>query len=333
MKKITKTLTTIVSAAILAIGVAVTAHAETYRVTSIAPGMSPFVVNTAIAKLVSKHLPDVQMQVRATGAATRHAVEAGQGKVDFFFGSPTINWLMDKNVGPFKDMADAPKLEDNLGMMFSYEIGPYHYVVNDDSDINSLTDLKGKKVFIGPPGGAARGVVARNIKAITGYTEDDMDVQNFGFDAAIQAFQDGKIDLVVLHTNVPSPSVQQFSLTKKIRLLDVPVDQLKISPDGSTTFVKVPAGAYGVNQMNTSAARTHGALVNFSARMDLDEEVVYQVTKTIWENLSELTSAAQWMANTITLENALQIIPNRLHPGAERYYREIGLDIPAVNTY
>jgi TRAP-type uncharacterized transport system substrate-binding protein len=39
------------------------------------------------------------------------------------------------------------------------------------------------------------------------------------------------------------------------------------------------------------------------------------------------------MANTITLENALQIIPNRLHPGAERYYREIGLDIPAVNTY
>ena len=55
------------------------ALADLYKVTSIAPGMSPFVVNTAISKVVNKHVPDVEFQVRATGAATKHMVDAATG--------------------------------------------------------------------------------------------------------------------------------------------------------------------------------------------------------------------------------------------------------------
>ncbi len=333
MKIITKILTTVAGATAVSAIVATSAVADMYRVTSIAPGLSPFVVNTSIAKVVSKYDSNIQMQVRATGAATRHVVEAGQGKVDFFFSSPTLNWLMDGNLGPYKNMENAPALEDNLGMIFSYEMGPYHYVVNADGGINSLDDIAGKKIFAGPPGGAARGVVLRNIKSATGLTEADMEVQNFGFDAAIQAFQDNKIDMVVLPTNVPSPAVQQFALTKKIRILDIPLDKIKIPKGHGGTAETVPVGAYGANHVNTSDSRTHGALVNFSARMDLDEEVVYQVTKIIWENLAEVTSPGQWMVDTITKDKALQFIPNRLHPGAERYYREVGMEIPTPVSY
>jgi len=333
MKLINKTLITVAAVTAASTLLVTSAVADMYRVTSIAPGMSPFVVNTSIAKVVSKHNADIQMQVRATGAATRHVVEAAQGKVDFFFSSPTLNWLMDGNRGPYKGMENAPQLEDNLGMIFSYEMGPYHYVVNADSGINSLDDLAGKKVFAGPPGGAARGVVLRNIKSATGLTDADMEVQNFGFDAAIQAFQDNKIDLVVLPTNVPSPAVQQFALTKQIRILDIPIEKIKIPKGIGGTVESVPAGAYGDNHINTADSRTHGALVNFSARMDLDADVVYDVTKIIWENLAEVTSPGEWMQKTITLEKALQFVPNRLHPGAERYYREIGLAIPEPVSY
>ena len=59
------------------------ALAELYKVTSIAPGMSPFVVNTAIAKVVNTHVDGVEFQVRATGAATKHMVDAASGSVDF----------------------------------------------------------------------------------------------------------------------------------------------------------------------------------------------------------------------------------------------------------
>lgn len=313
-----------VAAAGLLAGAAV---AELYKVTSIAPGMSPFVVNTAIAKVVNTHVDGVEFQVRATGAATKHMVDAAMGKVDFLFGSPTINWLMVNKFGPYKDMDAAPELEQQVGMIFSYQIGPYHYVTRADSGIKTLNDLKGKKVFAGPPGGAAKRVVLTNLKAATGLTEEDMEVQTYGFDAAIQAFQDDKIDVIVLPTNVPSPSIQQFALTKEIRILDVPVEKLSINPaTGGTTNV-IPAGAYGDNHQGGDA-RTHGAIVNFSAGMHVPEDVVYEVTKAIWENLGEIHETAVWMPNTITPEQGLELIAGRLHPGAERYYREKGWTIP-----
>jgi len=319
---------------IVAIGIASNSQADLYRVTSIAPGMSPFVVNTAIAKIVGKHVPGVDMQVRATGAATRHIVEAAQGKVDFLFSSSIINLLMMKNLGPYKNMENAPELEKNIGMIFSYQIGPYHYITRADSGIEKLEDIAGRKIFAGPPGGAAKRVCLGNIKDASGLVGGkDFEAVDFGFDAAIQAFQDDKIDVIVLSTNVPSSSVSQFALTKKIRLIDIDVTKLKINPLIGRTINVIAPDAYGDNQANTSPVRTHGALVNFSARMDLDEEVVYQVTKAIWEHVDELHEAAAWMKDTVSLENALELIPMRLHPGAERYYREIGMAIPEPATY
>jgi TRAP transporter TAXI family solute receptor len=319
---------------IVAIGIASNSQADLYRVTSIAPGMSPFVVNTAIAKIVGKHVPGVDMQVRATGAATRHIVETAQGKVDFLFSSSIINLLMMKNLGPYKNMENAPELEKNIGMIFSYQIGPYHYITRADSGIEKLEDIAGRKVFAGPPGGAAKRVCLGNIKDASGLVGGkDFEAVDFGFDAAIQAFQDDKIDVIVLSTNVPSSSVSQFALTKKIRLIDIDVTKLKINPLIGRTINVIAPDAYGDNQVNTSPTRTHGALVNFSARMDLDEEVVYQVTKAIWEHVDELHEAAAWMKDTVSLENALELIPMRLHPGAERYYREIGMAIPEPATY
>lgn len=308
--------------------------AEVYKVSSIAPGMSPFIVNTAIAKVVAKHVPGVEMQVKATGAATKHFVDAAKGKIDFLFGSPTINWLLVNHIGPYKKFTDGPDLESKIGMIFSYQIGPYHYVVRDDSGINELEDIKGKKVFVGPPGGAASNVVLRNVKAATGLEgEKDFEVQRFGFDAAIQAFQDDKIDVIVLPTNVPSPSIEQFALTKKIRLLDIPVEKLNINPAIGGTVNEIEPGSYGSNQTNDATVRTHGAIVNFSARMDLDEEVVYKVTKAIWENIGEMHETAKWMKSTINKDGALALIAGRLHPGAERYYREMGWTIPQPQVF
>jgi len=332
--KFTKLISTVVG--FIAIAIASNSQADLYRVTSIAPGMSPFVVNTAIAKIVGKHVPGVDMQVRATGAATRHIVEAAQGKVDFLFSSSIINLLMMKNLGPYKNMENAPELEKNIGMIFSYQIGPYHYITRADSGIEKLEDIAGRKIFAGPPGGAAKRVCLGNIKLTTGLEGGkDFEAVDFGFDAAIQAFQDDKIDVIVLSTNVPSSSVSQFALTKKIRILDIDTDKISSTWKSfmSATVVEIPPDAYGSNQVNTSTVSTHGALVNFSARMDLDEEVVYQVTKAIWEHVDELHEAAAWMKDTVSLDKALDFIPSRLHPGAERYYREIGMAIPDPVTY
>jgi TRAP-type uncharacterized transport system substrate-binding protein len=95
-------------------------------------------------------------------------------------------------------------------------------------------------------------------------------------------------------------------------------------PDRSAiggTFNEIAPDAYGDNQVNETAARTHGAIVNFSVGMHVDEDVVHQVTKAIWENLGEIQETAQWMPSTINEEKGLEFITGRLHPGAERYYK------------
>jgi hypothetical protein len=81
--------------------------------------MSPFTVNTAITKVVNKHVDGVDFQLRATGAATKHFVDAANGSVDFLFGSPTINWLLAKQIGPFKKFTNGQELEKKVGMIFS----------------------------------------------------------------------------------------------------------------------------------------------------------------------------------------------------------------------
>jgi len=148
--------------------------------------------------------------------------------------------------------------------------------------------------------------------------------QTLDFFAALDA---DKIDVIVLPTNVPSPSIQQFALTKKIRILDVDVDKMKINAAIGGTVNSIRPDAYGDNQVNDAETRTHGAIVNFSAGMHVPEDVVYKVTKAIWENIGEIHETAQWMPSTISRELGLELIAGRLHPGAERYYREAGWTI------
>ncbi|URF45466.1 TAXI family TRAP transporter solute-binding subunit [Dinoroseobacter shibae] len=309
------------------------ALAERYKVTSLAPGLTPFVVNTTIARVVNTHVDGIELQVSATGTATRHMMDAATGRVDFLFGAPTINWMMVNRLGPFQHFETAPALEQNVGMIFAYQMGPYHYITRAGSGIESLADLRSRTVFAGPPGGAATEVVLRVIEQSTGITPGEMKLQAFGFDAAIQAFQDGKIDVIVLPTNLPSAAVQQFALTSRIRLLDVDLRNVTIRAETGGTANEIPPDAYGPNQVNDTATRTHGSIVNFSAGMHVPEHVVYEVTRAIWENLGDIHSAADWMPGTITPEMALSLVSGRLHPGAERYYREAGWPIPEAITF
>ena len=103
---------------------------------------------------------------------------------------------------------------------------------------------------------------------------------------------------------------------------------MKINKAIGGTVNSVSPDDYGSNQVNDAATKTHGAIVNFSAGMHVDEETVYKVTKAIWENLGEIQETAQWMPSTVNKESGLSLVAGRLHPGAARYYKEAGWTIP-----
>ena len=305
-----------------------------YKMSTLGPGSSPYLVMTTFANIVNKKLPDLEIQVNATGVATRHAMETARGEIDLFMTAPIIQIFMQKQRAMFKKVDAAPELATRLRSILMFPIGLYHVTVYADSGIETLEDIKGRKVFLGPPGGAALRVATQLVKGATGYEPGkDFESVKLGWDAAGAAFQDRRIDVYINPTNPPSPVIQQVALTNEIRFLSLseaalasePVRKLIERPGG--LLGEIPAGIYGENQVNDGPATTIGAIVGIATRADMPDDVIYDMTRAFWEGAGEMRDTAPWMRE-IALDKALGEANIPLHPGALRYYREAGLTVP-----
>lgn len=308
---------------------------EFYKLSSLAPGATPYVLNTTFAKIVQKYNKDIEIQVNATGIAPRHALDVANGKAHFYMSAPAVQHFMAKGLAMYKKVKKAPELSKRLRALFNYRIGYYQAVVYADSGMKSLHDLKGKTVFLGPPSGVARVISRTLVEGVTGMKAGkDYKVVKLGFGAARQAFQDRQIDVLFDPSNPPSASVAQVALTNKIRILGLeekdwqqPLVQKALKVPGRSRG-QFAADAYGKNQVNTKPVQTLESWVGLGTHKDLPEEVIYKMVKSFWEHVDEMHAVAPWAKDAIQLKHAFNHMNIKLHPGAYRYYKEKGLKIP-----
>ena len=322
-----------VAAAVICIS---SANAKDYKMSTISLP-TPFALNTTFAKIVQKYNKDIKIQINATGAAPRHALDAANGKTDLFFGAPSLQFLMSKGKAMFKKVKNAPELANNLRTIFHYRIGMYSFGVYEDSGIKKLADIKGKRVFIGPPTGVQKVVSSGFIKAVSGLEMNkDYTAVKLGFSPAMQAFQDRQIDMMTGASNHPDSFFSQIALTNKIRFLgagDVDLNapkMKKIFKIPGRTPGEIKPDIYGKNQTNTKPIKTIAAYTGLYCRAGLSEDAVYRMTKTFWEHIDEMWSTTAWAKGAINKENIFREANWKFHPGALKYYKEIGLKIPAV---
>ena len=310
-----------------------------YKFGSFPPGTTPFIVNTSWANAVNKYVPGAEIQISATGPATQHGLMVTEGKMDFTMGAQSMYYLMFKQIGPFKRIKDGPERVKKISAIFSYPIGVYHFVVYANSGIKTLQDIKGKKVFLGPPGGVATRNTKMLIDAMTGYQPGkDFEQVKMGWGAAAAAFQDKKFEVWIPTTSPPSPQITQIAMTNKILLLGL--DESKFNHPSWKKYMKqpsrrlewIPADTYGKNQVNTKPVLSTGAWVGLSCRTDLPTDLIYKMTKAYWEHIDEAHAMAAWMPRYVNKKDALAAIAGQRHPGAEKYYREIGMKIPKPFT-
>ena len=130
----------------------------------------------------------------------------------------------------------------------------------------------------------------------------------------------------------PFPQVEQLALTSKLRLLGFSKDEFEANK-AAQDFTKIegeelgiiPAGIYGDGVVNTEDVYTLGAAVGVAARADLDADLVYRITKAYWEQAAKAAKDNPWLKD-ITLDYAVADGGLKLHPGALRYYDEIGVE-------
>lgn len=194
-------------------------------------------------------------------------------------------------------------------------------VVAADSGIKSIADMKGKRISVGAAGSGTE-ANARQILTEYGITYDDIQVSYLSFAESSTGVQNMTLDGFFCTAGVPNPSILELNTARKVSVLSVDADKAAslISKYPFYSVYEIESGVYdGVDQATTVAV-----MATLACSADLNEDVVYQITKTLFEKQPDL-AAANDKAKELTIEKGASAISIPLHPGAEKYYKEKGI--------
>ncbi|MCO0600847.1 TAXI family TRAP transporter solute-binding subunit [Peribacillus butanolivorans] len=218
-----------------------------------------------------------------------------------------------------KEMFEGKPI-DNIQAISSLYPETVQLVTTAKSGIKSVSDLKGKKVSVGAPGSGAY-INAMQILEIHGLSDKDIKAQNLSFDESTDGIQAGNIDAAFITAGTPTGAVEALSVQNDIVIIPMADDKVQALVDKYPYYAEdtIPSGTYKIK----SDIKTVAVKAMLVVSKDLDEELVYEMTKAIYENTDKITHAK---GKFITPETALEGLGDmELHPGAAKYFKEKGV--------
>ena len=198
-----------------------------------------------------------------------------------------------------------------------------HLVTIEGSGINSVADLKGKRVSVDEPGSGTY-VDAGLIMEANGLTFADITEENLKGGAATEALRNGKVDALFIVTGYPTGALVELAAAADMKLVPIEGDGAKalVEKYGFFATSDIPDNAYdGVAGVTTVSV---GAQWFTNAKED--EELIYQITKAMWnDETRKLLDVGHAKGKDITAASAMAGVGVPLHAGAERFYKEAGL--------
>ena len=194
-------------------------------------------------------------------------------------------------------------------------------MVRADSPIKSIADLKGKKVGVGAPGSGTEANF-RQLMDVYGLAKGDVNSQYLSFSESAEAFKDRHIDAFIVTAGIPNAAIMDISTQHEVRIINIPADMAS-KLTGKYPFlaaVKVPAGTYKNQTQDAATVAVNAVLI---VGNDTPADVVYNMTKALFDNQAELASAHA-KGKELSLQYAVKGVSIPFHPGAMKYYKEKG---------
>jgi len=275
----------------------------------------------------------ITLQVNEGQTLTRSALKLGAGRIDIMPAPPMIMQRMQSGTRMYRKNKEAAlKASKNIRLINAFVGGYWHLMVYEDSPIKTLADIKGKKVFVGPPVGGAVVTALNMIKTFSNLTPKDFNAVKLPWNGGVQAMLDGKLDMFIRPAGMGAATIDQIGAKRPFRLITLKAEAgapgwSEFGKGLGRTPSKIPAGTYK-NQTNNSQDIAANALTSqLVVRADMDSETVYKITKTMFDNLEKMQKAAI-VLKSISPDDVFKGANVPLHPGAIRYYKEIGKKIP-----
>jgi TRAP transporter TAXI family solute receptor len=270
-----------------------------------------------LSNIYSKALPDVKVSVQSTKASVENLnlLEAGRGEVALTLGDALSQaWAGNKDAGYSKPLRD---LRGISAMHANY----VQIVAHRDSGIHTLADLKGKRVSVGAAKSGTE-LNARAVFAAAGLKYSDFaKVEYLPYKQSAELLQNRQIDATLQSAGLGNPALRDLANSVDVEFIPIPPDVIAKIGDKAYANGEIPANTYKGQTKAVPVAKIENYLVT---RKGVSTETVYKMTKAMYEHLDQLV-AAHAAAKSIKLENAIAGMPIPLHPGAEKYYREVGL--------
>jgi uncharacterized protein len=270
----------------------------------------------ALAQIYSTTVAGVNASAQATAASVFNVQAVQQGKADVAIAMGDVAWFA-HNRGTDADPSPHTKLR---AMAVLYP-NAMHMVARRDSPIQSLADFRGRRIGVGAPASGTE-VSARIIMEAHDVQYADVRPDFLSFSEVASQMQDRTLDVGFVSASYPVSAVIDASMTVGIRLIPISDSALARIIEEFPFFkrIVIPAGTYRGQDGDVQTLGVDNLLVCSS---DLDEELVYELTKTFFDSLPDLEQT-HVAARGVDVAKVLSA-PIPLHPGAERYYRERGV--------
>ncbi|RLI79747.1 C4-dicarboxylate ABC transporter substrate-binding protein [Archaeoglobales archaeon] len=284
------------------------------------PGSVYFAVGSMYAKVLNKKATMIYAKGVTSGASVANSKAIGKGEALAAIIQNDVTYYAWNKKFQFEDRA----IKELRGIATLYP-EPIQIVVRADSDIKTLQDLKGKKVVVGAAGSGCAATAERVLKAAGVWNDIEPVYQTF--EEAAQSLVLGQIDAEFTVIAYPAPAIDQIAVKVPVRLLPVPDDVVeKLHNEGYPFYVKVTIPKDTYNGMDEDV-QTIAVKSTLAVHKDVPDDVVYEMTKVLYENIDELAKAHQ-VAKQIDIHHAFEGLMIPLHPGAIKYYEEQGISVP-----
>jgi uncharacterized protein len=279
-------------------------------------------VGGGYAQIIDQFVDGYTAAVEVTNASVENVALISRGDSDIALVLADTALAAYDGTGRFGEGGELPQLANLRAITIAYT-NAVHIITLADSGIESLADLRGRRVSVGAPGSGTE-VSAETILNANGITYDDIDVQRLSVNETADALRDGAIDAGFWSGGVPTGGVLSLAETRQIRLVPITAEEAANVQAADSTFItySFPAGAYrGIDE--TSSVGTPNLIV---VAAEMDEELAYEFTKNLFEHI-RIVQAIHPSANETVPEIAVDS-PIPLHAGAIRYFEEIGISVP-----
>ncbi len=274
-------------------------------------------IGVSLSQSFAKDIPNVRSTAQVTRASAENLnlLQAGRGELGLSL-ADTISDAWNGN----EEAGFRTKLDKLRGFSATYN-NYIQIVASADSGIRTIADLKGKRLSVG----AARSGTELNARAIlkaAGLSYSDLGkVEYLPFGESVELIKNRQLDATLQSAGLGVASIRDLSTAVRIVVVPVPHDVVAKVGDPAYQPSVIPANTYTGQTEDVPTAAIPNFLVTHTG---VPDDTVYRMVKAMYDNLDTL-HAAHSAARVIKRENAIKGMPIPLHPGAERYYREVGL--------